>query len=31
MVVLFIEPRKIDGFAQYILDEDYFLVTKSNN
>lgn len=31
MVVLFIEPRKIDDFAQYILDEDYFLITESNN
>ncbi|EMC38851.1 type II-A CRISPR-associated protein Csn2 [Streptococcus mutans] len=31
MVVLFLEPRKIDGFAQYILDEDYFLITESNN
>lgn len=31
MVVLFIEPCKIDGFAQYILDEDYFLITESNN
>ncbi len=31
MVVLFLEPRKIDGFTQYILDEDYFLITESNN
>lgn len=31
MVVLFLEPRKIDGFAQHILDEDYFLITESNN
>ncbi|MFM1612758.1 type II-A CRISPR-associated protein Csn2 [Streptococcus mutans] len=31
MVVLFIEPRKIDGFTQYILDEDYFLITENNN
>ncbi|MCB4955360.1 type II-A CRISPR-associated protein Csn2 [Streptococcus mutans] len=31
MVVLFIEPRKIDDFSQYILDEDYFLITESNN
>ncbi|EHJ52480.1 type II-A CRISPR-associated protein Csn2 [Streptococcus macacae] len=31
MTVLFLEPHKIDGFAQYILDEDYFLIAESDN
>ncbi|MGT2949244.1 type II-A CRISPR-associated protein Csn2 [Streptococcus devriesei] len=31
MTVLFLEPNKIDGFSQYILDEDYFLIAENGN
>lgn len=31
MTVLFLEPHQVDGFSQYILDEDYFLITESGN
>ncbi|WP_057491070.1 type II-A CRISPR-associated protein Csn2 [Streptococcus orisasini] len=31
MTVLFLEPHQIDGFSQYILDRDYFLITKNGN
>lgn len=31
MNVLFLEPHKINGFTQYVLDEDYFLITENRN
>ena len=27
--VLFLEPRKLDDFPQYVLDNDYFLITEN--
>lgn len=27
--VLFLEPRRVDGFKQYVLDEDYILMTEN--
>lgn len=29
LTVLFVEPHQLDDLPQYILDEDYFLITKN--